>query len=89
MRRVGGGVGGEPWLQSCRPVAVAGLWGAYSVCACLRALSVLHGAGGDGDGERGQPELAAWVMNLLLRHSLWRNYTHQSQEGLSRPLISS
>lgn len=35
MRRVGGGVGGEPWLQSCRPIAVAGLWGAYSVCVCV------------------------------------------------------
>lgn len=28
------------WLQSCRPIAVAGLWGARCVCACLRALSV-------------------------------------------------
>lgn len=48
-----------------------------------------HRAGGDRDGESGQPELAGWVMNLLLRHSLKHNYTHQSQEGLSRPLTLS
>lgn len=28
-------------------------------------------------------------MNLLLRHSLWRNYTHQSQQGPPRPLTCS
>lgn len=33
-----------------------------------------------------QPELACWVMNLLLRHSLKHNYIHQSYEGLFRPL---
>lgn len=31
---------GGLWLQSCSPIAVAGLWGAYCVCACLQALSV-------------------------------------------------
>lgn len=31
---------GVLWLQSCSPIAVAGLWGAYCVCACLQALSV-------------------------------------------------
>lgn len=31
---------GGPWLWSCSPIAVAGLWGAYCVCACLQALSV-------------------------------------------------
>lgn len=33
----------------------------------------MHGAGGDKDGESGQPELAGWVMNLLLRHLLKHN----------------
>lgn len=46
----------------------------------------VHRAGGDGDEGSGQLELAGWVMNLLLQHSLKHNYTHQSQEGLSRPL---
>lgn len=33
--------------------------------------------------ECGQPELAGWVMNLLLRHSVKHNYTHRSLEVLS------
>lgn len=76
------------WLQSCSPIAVAGLWGAYCVCVSAGPVCARR-AGGNGDGESGQPELAGWVMNLLLRHSLKHNYTHQSQEGLSRPLTPS
>lgn len=63
-----------------------------SVCVrvCLPAVSALRRAGRDAVGERGaEPELAGWVMNLLLRHSLWRNYTHQSQQGPPRPLTCS
>lgn len=74
------------WLQSCSPIAVAGLWGAYCAYACLEALSVCTELG---ETEMERPELAGWVMNLLLRHSLKHNYTHQSQEGLSRPLTLS
>lgn len=59
------------------------------VCECLEALSVERRAVGDRDRECGQQELSDWVMNLLLRHSLKHNYTHQSQEGFSRPLTLS
>lgn len=52
---------------------------------CLHASS----QGRQRPRERGQPELAGWVMNLLLRHSLKHNYTHPDQEGSSRPLTSS
>lgn len=63
------------WLQSSSPIAVAGLWGAYCVYACLEALSVCIELG---ETETERPALAGWVMNLLLRHSLKHNYTHQS-----------
>lgn len=74
------------WLQSCSPIAVAGLWGAYCVYACLEALSVYVELG---ETETRRPVLAGWVMNLLLRLSLKHNYTHQSQEDPSRPLTLS
>lgn len=60
--------------------------------ACMSVGPVCaHRVGGSRQrpGERGQPELAGWVMNLLLRHSLRHNYTHPDQEGPSRPLTSS
>lgn len=65
------------------------------MCVCVRlCVSVwrpclLRRAVGDRDRECGQQELSDWVMNLLLRHSLKHNYTHQSQEGFSRPLTLS
>lgn len=34
---------GGVWLQSCSPIAVVDLWGAYQVCTCLQALSVCTG----------------------------------------------
>jgi len=76
---------GGLWLHFCSPIAVTGLWGACCVCMSAGPVCV-HRAGGGRDGESGQLELAGWVMNLLLRHSLKHNYTHQSQKGLSRPL---
>lgn len=79
---------GRLWFQSHRPSAGWSVGSLLCVCVSVGPVCV-HRAGGDRDGERGQPELAGWVMNLLLRHSLKHNYTHQSQEGLSRPLTPS
>lgn len=57
----------------------------HSVGVCVSAGRVCAAVGMRG----AEPELAGWVMNLLLRHSLRRNYTHQSQQGPPRPLTCS
>lgn len=91
MRREGS-LAAEPELElELEPYS--GGWSVGSLlCVCVSGGPVcVHrvGGDGDGDGECGQPELAGWVMNLLLRHSLKHNYTHQSQEGPTRPLTLS
>lgn len=64
---------GGLWLQSCSPIAVAGLRGAYTVCVCVSAGRVcVRGAAGDRDGERERATRVCWLGNEFTPAALFK-----------------